>query len=306
MVLTPFYQAMFRNNTHFDRLACPLWIFCSLVCCALALPAHAQSSGKLLATGGVTQIEGAAGGGLTPWALIGGLGTEDEIGVSAFATRVGLNDYRLDAGGIAVGIHDRVELSLARQQFTLNGRVLPGNRISQNIFGIKLRVFGDAVFDQDSALPQVAVGLQHKRNEDFNFIPAAVGAKSANGTDFFATASKLYLGAIAGRNLLLSGTLRATKANQFGLLGFGGDRRDSYSPQFEGSAGVFINDHWLIAAEYRSKPDNLSAAREQSAQDAFVAFVPTKHVAIIAAYVSLGEIAGFRQRGWYLSVNLSH
>ena len=272
----------------------------------LALPVPAPADGKLLATGGVSQIEGAAGGGLTPWALIGGLGTEDEIGASAFATRVGLNDYRLDAAGIAVGFFDRVELSLAQQRFTLNGRVLSGNSIRQNIFGAKLRVYGDAVFDQDTAWPQVAVGLQHKRNEDFSFIPVAVGAKSASGTDFYVAATKLYLGAIAGRNLLLGGTLRATKANQFGLLGFGGDRKDSYSARFEGSAGVFINDHWMIAAEYRSKPDNLSASREQSARDAVVAFLPTKHVAIIAAYVSLGEIAGLRQRGWYLSVNLSH
>ena len=38
--------------------------------------AHAQNpladrSGRLLLTGGVTQVEGAAGGGLSPWALIG-------------------------------------------------------------------------------------------------------------------------------------------------------------------------------------------------------------------------------------------
>ena len=31
-------------------------------------------SNKLLLTGGVSQIEGAAGGGLTPWAVIGGYG----------------------------------------------------------------------------------------------------------------------------------------------------------------------------------------------------------------------------------------
>ncbi|MGV3628765.1 MAG: DUF3034 family protein [Betaproteobacteria bacterium] len=282
------------------------WINCSLALLLAAVPLTVLAGGKLLATGGVSQIEGAGGGGLTPWALIGGLGTEDEIGISAFATRVGLTDYRLDTAGIAIGIFDRMEFSLAQQRFTLNGRVLPGNSIRQDIFGAKLKVSGDAVFDQDRAAPQVAVGLQHKRNEDFGFIPAAVGAKSANGTDFYVTATKLYLGAVAGRNLLLSGTLRATKANQFGLLGFGGDRKDGYSTLFEGSAGVFLNDHWLVATEYRDKPDNLSAAREQAAKDAFVAFFPGKHVAIIAAYVSLGPVAGFRQRGWYLSLNLSH
>jgi len=40
----------------------------------------ADYSNKLLLTGGVSQVEGAAGGGLTPWAVIGGYGTNNEIG----------------------------------------------------------------------------------------------------------------------------------------------------------------------------------------------------------------------------------
>ena len=46
---------------------------------------------KLLLTGGVSQVEGAAGGGLTPWALIAGYGTRDQVGAQAFATAVGLD-----------------------------------------------------------------------------------------------------------------------------------------------------------------------------------------------------------------------
>ena len=42
-------------------------------------PAHAQDRvperGKLIATAGLIQIEGAGGGGLAPWALITGYGT---------------------------------------------------------------------------------------------------------------------------------------------------------------------------------------------------------------------------------------
>ena len=47
---------------------------------------------RLLATGGVMQIEGSAGGGLTPWALIAGYGTREEIGASAFYTHAKTND----------------------------------------------------------------------------------------------------------------------------------------------------------------------------------------------------------------------
>ena len=45
-------------------------------------------SNKLLLTGGVSNIEGSAGGGLTPWAVIGGYGTADEIGVLAARLRI--------------------------------------------------------------------------------------------------------------------------------------------------------------------------------------------------------------------------
>ena len=38
----------------------------ALACAGASLPAHAET-GKLLLTGGVSSIDGAAGGGLTPW-----------------------------------------------------------------------------------------------------------------------------------------------------------------------------------------------------------------------------------------------
>ncbi|TAJ20480.1 MAG: DUF3034 family protein [Rugosibacter sp.] len=43
--------------------------------------------GKLLLTGGVSQGEDAAGGGLTPWTFIGGHGTDDEVGGNVFCHR---------------------------------------------------------------------------------------------------------------------------------------------------------------------------------------------------------------------------
>ena len=50
----------------------------------------ARAGDRLDGTGAVTQIEGAAGGGLVPWALIGGLGTDDQIGATAVATEAHL------------------------------------------------------------------------------------------------------------------------------------------------------------------------------------------------------------------------
>ncbi|MBL4790993.1 MAG: DUF3034 family protein, partial [Kordiimonadaceae bacterium] len=58
-------------------------------------------SGKLLVTGGVSQIEGAGGGGLTTWALITGYGSEDGIGANAHHTYVKTSDFTLNATGVA-------------------------------------------------------------------------------------------------------------------------------------------------------------------------------------------------------------
>ena len=128
-------------------------LHCTLLA-ALAMGAGlAQAdTGKLLLTGGVSSIGGAAGGGLTPWAVIGTNATEGEAGFSGYATRAATHDYGLTGYGVAVGLQDRVEFSLARQDFdaspalALNGiapfGVTPGQHIKMDVVGIKLRVAG--------------------------------------------------------------------------------------------------------------------------------------------------------------------
>lgn len=259
---------------------------------------------RLTATGGVTQVEGAGGGGLTPWALITGYGSRDEIGVTAFYTQADPTDFRFQAGGIAVGFHDRVELSYARQRLGL-GSTVPGESISQDIYGLKVKVLGDAVFDQDRWLPQVAVGLQHKRNDDMA-VPTALGARRGEGTDFYVAATKLWLNALFGRNVLANATLRGTKANQMGLLGFGGDRNDAYRWMPEVSLGLFLTDHVAVGAEYRRKPDNLGVFREEDFKNVFVAWFPAKRVSVTAAWVDYGRIADKPdQTAFYLSLQLA-
>jgi hypothetical protein len=51
--------------------------------------------GKLLATGGVSNIEGAGGGGLATWALITGYGTHDGFGLDAHITYLNFPAYTL-------------------------------------------------------------------------------------------------------------------------------------------------------------------------------------------------------------------
>jgi hypothetical protein len=285
---------------------------CALLAAAICgAAAHAQTTpdlGKLTATGGVSQVEGAGGGGLAPWALISGYGTRDSWGANAHYTRVTTQDYSLDTYGVAVGIADRVELSLATQDF--RGSLAPLNdlRIKQDILGVKVKLVGDAVYDQDLALPQIAVGVMAKRNKGIGGLGALgvtkvtqLGAKDENGIDYYVAATKLLL----DQSLLLNATVRATKANQMGLLGFGGDKGDSYQAKLEVSAAYMISRKLVAGVEYRMKPRNLGVDNEKAYYDVFVAWFPSKHVSVTAAYAVLGDITVFnpvRQRGAYLSV----
>ena len=270
---------------------------------ALAGPGTACAGDRLLATGGVTQIEGSAGGGLAPWAVIAGYGTRDQSGATAFVTNTAITDFHLRSSGAAIGIHDRVELSFARVELGL-GTTVPGQSIREDVIGIKLKLAGDAVFDQDSPLPQIAVGIQHKRNLDMA-VPRLLGALHGSGTDVYLSATKLYFAGLAGRNVLVNATLRATRANQLGLLGFGGDRRDSYRPEAEFSAAVLLTDAFAIGAEYRTKPDNLSVFREDDFADLFAAWFINRNVSLTLAYVRLGQVADKKsQKGTYLSAQV--
>jgi hypothetical protein len=262
-------------------------------------------SDKLLLTGGVSQLEGAAGGGLTPWAVIGGYGTRDQIGANAFYTHVGVGDYHLNDVGVLVGFFNRVELSFAQQRFDTEnvGAALGlgrGFTFRQDIVGLKVKVAGDTVLDQDSWLPQISIGAQFKKNDQAAVLHA-IGAKDNQGTDFYISATKLYL----GQSILLNGTLRFTKANQIGILGFGGDKHDSYKPELEGSIAYLLSRNVALGAEYRMKPSNLGIAKEDDWYDVFVAFAPYKHISVTLAYAHLGNVViKDNQNGPYLSVQV--
>lgn len=267
--------------------------------------ANLDTSGKLLLTGGVTQIEGSAGGGLTPWAFIGGYETKDQIGANAFYTNINITDYRLETFGALLGIYDRVELSAAKQTFDTKevGRTLglgSGFKIRQNVFGVKVKIVGDGVLDQDSYLPQIAVGAQYKKNLQ-GAVVRSLAAKDEKGLDLYLTATKIIL----SQSILVNTTLRRTKANQLGLLGFGGDSNNNYKYELEGSLAYLLTRNLAIGIEYRSKPDNLKVAKEENWSDIFLAWAPTKNISLTTAYTMLGNIAlKDNQKGFYTSLQV--
>jgi hypothetical protein len=280
----------------------------SLGCAVAQAQVAVPDMGKLTATGGVSTVEGAGGGGLVPWALISGYGTRDSWGANAHYTRVATQDYSLDTYGVAVGIADRVELSLATQEFRGSLAPLDALRLKQDIVGIKVKVAGDAVYDQDRWLPQIAVGAMAKRNKGVGGLGALgvtsvkqLGAKDENGVDYYVAATKLLL----DHSVLLSATVRATRANQMGLLGFGGDKGDAYKAKLELSAAYMFTRKLVAGAEYRMKPRNLGVDNEKAYYNAFIAWFPSKNISVTAAYAVLGDITVFNpknQKGAYVSV----
>ena len=297
-------RTRFSRSAHRHGTALAIALLPTLVH-AQAFTPPASTSGKLLLTSGVSEVEGSAGGGLTPWAVISGYETGTQIGANTYGTYLHTQDYALGSYGVAVGFANRVELSIAHQTFDTRDvgpkLGLPESfTFNQDILGAKFRVLGDAVLDQDLWLPQISIGIQYKHNDQGNIVEA-VGATSNSGTDFYLSATKLFL----EQSVLVNATIRMTKANQFGLLGFGGDRSNSYHPEAELAAAYLLSKSIAVGAEYRTKPNNLKFAREQDAYDAFIAWAPNKHFSLTAAYVQLGDIATIGdQHGPYVSAQI--
>lgn len=287
------------SNRNYTSLKMAYWGTGFFLPCLFLLlgtvPALAEGS-RVVATGGGTTIEGSAGGGIVPWAVINGYGSSDEWSATAMATGVYVDDFSLKVIGASLSFDNRFELSVARQTFDLDTM---GGELGQDIFGVKYKLAGELLY---TAMPQITLGAQYKRVDDFA-IPQAVGARDDWGLDVYIAASKVFFDAVAGRNLLLNGTVRATKANQTGLLGFGTQASNDYQFVLEASAAVLLTDNVALGIEYRQKPNELAFAREDDWQDVFLAWFINKHLSVVTAYANLGSIAGFAdQQGWYVSV----
>lgn len=260
------------------------------------------ADGRLLGSGGVLSIDGSAGGGLVPWAVIAGHGERGQWDVLASVSQVDSGDFDLRSAALAFGWNNRVELSLARLSLGLDALVqagrFPDERLDTDVIGAKLRLGGDLVYGR---APQLAAGVQWRRSRDGDLVRFA-SADDDQGFDVYLSASKVWIDGIASRRTLASLTLRSTDANQLGLAGFS----DQRSIALEASLAVFLAPNWLLGVEYRDKPDRLDFAREDAWSDLFLAWLPSRHWHVALGYADLGSIGGIDgQRGYYLSVQAS-
>jgi hypothetical protein len=309
-----------------------LWSDMRLLCAAAVVAASPcmafAETGKLLLTGGVSSVDSAAGGGISPWAVIGTNATDGQLGYSAHLSTLGLTDYRLTTYGTAIAIDNRFEVSASQQDLdaspatgfnALGFSVASGQHIVMNTLGLKVRLMGNAVLDADTWLPQVSLGVMQKETASGTIEPVLrfVGAKT-NGTEAYVAATKLFL----AQGLLVNATLRYTNANQGGLLGFGsaapGQNNATWVPEF--SVAYLLSRDLAVGAEFRTMPNNLEALGRSAGlgdglnanhwSDIFVAWAPSKHYSITAAYVDLGQVVpaitnGRNQAGVYASIQFT-
>lgn len=275
---------------------------------SLAAPTTAANfgifdEGRSLGTAGLSSLEGSSGGGIASWATIGGYGSKRGLGTAFHYTYVNVSDYQDQNIGGMIGIYNRVEISYTHNFFQTQGTgrklgIGNGYQFDLDIVGIKARLFGDLA--GSTLIPQVAVGAMYKHDSDKHVIHA-VGARSTDGGDVYIAATKLF----AKAHVIVDATMRLTKGNQWGIIGFGGDRNDSYHPQFEGSIGYLPSfiPGLVVGVEYRTKPRNQNFTPESNWFDAYATYFVNKHLNVTLAYVSLGTIATYRdQTGVYASL----
>ncbi len=212
------------------------------------------------------------------------------------------------AGGIATGI-------------------APWNTtIKMDVFGAKVRLFGEAIYDSDNLIPQVALGGFYKINHNKELL-TTLQADKEKDWDAYIAATKIFFPI----NTLINVTLRYTSANETGLTGFGGPDGDKKKIRPEVSLAYLLNKGTAIGAEYQKHGRNLEGQsvnlsgivvpgslgstlglgstltqHESDWYDAFVAFFPSKNLSITMAYAILGNITLTpNQNGYYVSLQAS-
>ncbi len=253
----------------------------------------------------VTDVDGQNGGGLVPWALL-------SSGPTVAISHLGTQNLGIDGVAINTSFADRVEVSYAHNTLAVTGGGA-GLTDAVDNFGLKVKLN-----EMGSSMPQFAIGVVNKQASGAlaDTLNRALGI-STSSTDVYGAASKIIN--IGGKNVLLNGVLRATKANQMGLLGFGGGTaagaKTGYSVEPEASVEVFAAENVVVGAEYRAQPSNGATAtdavlHQNAAYDLHIAYVANKNLTWTAGYASLGQVdpgalGSYNQHGMFLQAQAS-
>lgn len=240
-----------------------------------------------IANAAVTEVEGSAGGGLSPWALL----HPDAVGSY---THVSVQNYTLNTLTAGATFGGQVEASLSRTTAdapAVGAALSLDSRLTMSTLGLKVKLVG---MDKDGPMPQISLGVQHKQTTGaiLDALVAGGVVKAKSGTDLYVAATKLTN--IGGKKVVANATLRLSNANTLGLMGYGGDDKNSNTIKPEVSLGVFATDNVVLGAEVRAKPNNIKSSnfgiQEGTAYDIFMAYFVNKNMAITMAYANLGQV----------------
>ena len=261
----------------------------------------------------VTDVDGQNGGGLVPWALLSAAPT---VAIS----HLGTQNLGIDGVAINTSFADRIEVSYAHNTLGITGvgagSGAAGVTDAVDNFGLKVKLnnMGDV-------MPQFAIGVVNKQLSGglSNTLSGPGLGIATSSTDIYGAASKIVN--VGGKNVLLNGVLRATKANQMGLLGFGGGTtagaKTGYSIEPEASVEVFAADNVVVGAEFRAQPSNGvtgttsgGVLHQNNAYDLHIAYIANKNLTWTAGYVSLGQVdpvqlGSYNQHGMFLQAQAS-
>jgi hypothetical protein len=162
-------------------------------------------------------------------------------------------------------------------------------------FNVRMALLKEGEFDCPM-LPALTLGVHYKYNEtyssinrDLNGTLEAIGVEDNDGVDFTLYASKMF--ADLPRPLLLNAGIRSTEAAHIGLLGFTDDR----DIVFEGNAVLFVTDKFLLASEYRQKPENYSpipglVEAEDDWWTLCCCYIVNNHLTVSGGYGHFGDV----------------
>jgi len=185
-------------------------------------------------------------------------------------------DVNWESASVAVTINKRLKLSFGYERIDHGKADLDINKTN---FGQKLLLLNENAF-KTNFIPAISVGAIEK----ITSLDFPVPGLDQNGVDFYLVATKLITQ--LPLPVLLSGGVLSTREWVTGALGFDDDRRRT------GFANIDILPTKNIAIGYEFKQGakfSDSGFKNADYWDAHIAWLPTKNLTLVGAYVDTGE-----------------
>ncbi|MBN2294149.1 MAG: DUF3034 family protein [Pirellulales bacterium] len=270
-------------------------------------------------------IEGVGGGAITPMAYLVNPEPRFEgamLGKPAVAfSYVNMGKKNLDALTITETIGGRLELGYAADRLglgTLPGAIQHATNVDIQRGDVWLHHFNArfmAVKENSClfglSMPAITAGVHCKVNDGIrdinrrlNGVISQIGCGRENGVDFTITATRAIPPEILGCPVMVTGGLRASQAAQLGFLGFCHD----YRATFEGNIVVLPCDNWVLAYEFRQKPDPYGQipgliGNEDHWHAFDVAYILSDHATLVAGYGMFGTLCDTEaNNAWWLQL----